>query len=40
MNLNKNPNSIGFICTSLDKMAGGLERQILRTCESFIGRGY
>ena len=40
MKLKKNPNSIGFICASLDNMAGGLERQILRTCESFIRRGY
>tara|TARA_B100000212_G_C27369883_1_gene532076 strand:+ start:1176 stop:2300 length:1125 start_codon:yes stop_codon:yes gene_type:complete len=26
--------NIGFICTSLDNVAGGLERQIVRTCNS------
>ena len=40
MKLKKNINSIGFICTSLDNMAGGLERQILRTCEFFVNKGY
>jgi len=40
MIFNKNKNNLGFICTSIDNMAGGLERQILRTCESFINRGF
>ena len=35
---NQNAKSIGFICTSLDNMAGGLERQIIRTCDSFISK--
>lgn len=37
---NKNNKNIGFICTSIDNMAGGLERQIIRTCESFIKQGF
>ena len=36
----KDPNSIGLVCTSLDDLAGGLERQIIRTCESFIKQGF
>ena len=35
MQFKKNDYSIGFVCSSLDNMAGGLERQILRTCEAF-----
>lgn len=37
---NQNKKSIGFICKSLDNMAGGLERQIIRTCDSFISKGF
>ena len=31
---------IGFVCTSFDKVAGGLERQIIRTSESLNLKGY
>ena len=31
---------IGFVCTSFDKVAGGLERQIIRTSESLSLKGY
>ena len=31
---------IGFVCTSFDKVAGGLERQIIRTSESLKLKGY
>ncbi len=37
---NKNKKCIAFICSSLDMMAGGIERQILRTCESLILKKY
>ena len=30
----KRTKNIAFICTSLDNVAGGLERQIVRTCNS------
>tara|TARA_Y100000589_G_scaffold217812_1_gene205466 strand:- start:289 stop:1413 length:1125 start_codon:yes stop_codon:yes gene_type:complete len=32
--------NIGFICTSLDNVAGGLERQIVRTCNSLAEYNY
>ena len=32
--------NIGFICTSLDNVAGGLERQIVRTCNSLAEYDY
>ncbi len=32
--------TVGLICTSFHNTAGGLERQIIRTCESFISSGY
>ena len=31
---------IGFVCTSFDQVAGGLERQIIRTSESLNLKGY
>ncbi|CAE19680.1 Glycosyl transferase, group 1 [Prochlorococcus marinus subsp. pastoris str. CCMP1986] len=31
---------IGFVCTSFDNVAGGLERQIIRTSESLNLKGY
>ena len=40
MKSNKNIDSIGLICTSIDNMAGGLERQIIRTCQSFADQGF
>lgn len=40
MKFKKNDNSIGLVCTSIDNMAGGLERQILRTCECFVSKGF
>ena len=30
--------NIGFVCTSFDNMAGGLERQIIRTSKSLNKR--
>ena len=36
----QDPYSIGLICSSIDNMAGGIERQIIRTCESFIKQGF
>ena len=38
--LNINLDSIGLVCTSIDNMAGGLERQIIRTCQSFLDQGF
>ena len=40
--LKKNSNKpvLGFICTSLNNVAGGLERQILRTCKELDALGY
>ena len=32
--------TIAFICSSLDMIAGGIERQILRTCEALISKKY
>ncbi len=32
--------NIGFICSSLDRMAGGIERQIIRTCNSLLEKNY
>ena len=32
--------NIAFICSSLDMMAGGIERQIIRTCEALILKKY
>ena len=32
--------NIAFICSSLHMMAGGIERQILRTCEALILKKY
>ena len=32
--------NIAFICSSLDKMAGGIERQIIRTCSSLLEKNY
>ena len=40
MKSNKKLVSVGLICTSLDQMAGGLERQIIRTCQSFLEQGF
>ena len=36
----KNKPVLGFICTSLNNVAGGLERQILRTCNALDSLGY
>ncbi len=32
--------NIAFICSSLDKMAGGIERQIIRTCDALLEKKY
>ena len=32
--------NIAFICSSLDGMAGGIERQIIRTCNSLLEKNY
>ena len=32
--------NIGFVCTSFDNIAGGLERQIIRTSKSLNKRGF
>ena len=37
---NSNKPVLGFICTSLNNVAGGLERQILRTCKELDDLGY
>ena len=31
---------IGFICNSFENIAGGLERQIIRTSRSFLSKGF
>ena len=39
MKKNRDKN-IGFVCTSFDNVAGGLERQIIRTSKSLYSKGF
>ena len=32
--------TVGFVCNSLENVAGGLERQIIRTSKSFLSKGF